>query len=46
MKKLEKILKLVTMNRPALLGYSMLASGLVGGIYSVINKDSTVLSIY
>jgi hypothetical protein len=44
MKKLEKILKLVTMNRPAFLGYSLLAGGLVGGIYSVLERDMTSLA--
>ncbi len=46
MKTLEKILKIVTMNRPALLGYSLITSGLIGGVYSVMNKDTTLLSIY
>lgn len=46
MKKLEKILKLVTMNRPALIGYSMLAGGLVGGVYSVLDRDMNSLAFY
>lgn len=46
MKKLEKILKLVTINRPAFLGYSMLASGLIGGFYSVFEKDMNSLAFY
>ncbi len=32
-------------NRPALLGYSMLASGLVGGVYSVLERDMPSLAV-
>lgn len=45
MKKVKKFLKYATVNRVALLGYSMLASGLVGGIYSVLERDMTSLAV-
>ncbi len=44
MKKLEKILKIVTMNRPALIGYTLFASGLFGGIYSFLENDMNSLA--
>ncbi len=45
MKRLERILKQATINRFALLGYSMIATGLAGAVYSVINMDMTSATI-
>ncbi len=38
-------MKIVTLNRFALLGYSLIASGLAGAAYSLANKDITSMAV-